>query len=378
MNIAMIATEKLPVPPIRGGATQIYLQAAAERIARSDEITIFSIADPQLAKQETSRGVHHIRIDADQYPEQLETELKKSHYDVVHLCNRPAWLSRLKAASPESRFVLSVHNDMFSEHKIDREAGKQAIDAASRIVTVSDFIRDGIVRRFPEAGTKTETVYSGVDPDAFYPPWTDTGADVRRIMRRKAGCEAKKVILFVGRLSKVKGPHILLQALPTIIARHPEAMLVFIGSKWFGDNAVNNYVRHLFTLAATQREHVTFIQFVKPVDMPYYYAMADLFVCSSQWQEPLARVHYEAMAAGLPIVTTNRGGNKEAVDAEKNGVIIERFDEPSAYAKVIGDLLDDENRRQAMGRHGRKKAEERYSWERVAGDLLRVYRSVST
>ena len=60
----------------------------------------------------------------------------------------------------------------------------------------------------------------------------------------------KKIVLFVGRLSKVKDPHILLQALPKIIEKNPDIVMVFIGSKWFGDNNVNNYVKHLYTLGA--------------------------------------------------------------------------------------------------------------------------------
>ncbi|MCO6752789.1 glycosyltransferase, partial [Streptomyces sp. IpFD-1.1] len=76
-----------------------------------------------------------------------------------------------------------------------------------------------------------------------------------------------------------KGPHILLQALPDIIEEHPDVMMVFIGSKWFGDNELNNYVKHLHTLGAMQKAHVTFIQFVKPKDIPRLYTMSDVFVC---------------------------------------------------------------------------------------------------
>ena len=59
--------------------------------------------------------------------------------------------------------------------------------------------------------------------------------------------------------------------------------------------------------------------------------MGDLFVCSSQWNEPLARVHYEAMAAGIPIITTNRGGNAEVMNQGKNGIIIDDYDQPKAF-----------------------------------------------
>jgi spore coat protein SA len=377
MKIAMIGTEKLPVPAIRGGAIQIYIQSSAELLAVSEQVTIFSIKDPDLKDEETVGGIHYIRLNRESYVTELADQLSRGQFEVVHLCNRPAWLEHLKKAAPDSQFVLSVHNEMFTETKMSRESGEKCIDSAAEIITVSDYIGKTITERFPDAAEKVRTVYSGVDLNTFQPGWTDEGAQIRKIMREKAGLEGKQIILFVGRLSKVKGPHILLQAIPAIAAEHPEAMLVFIGSKWFGDDRVNNYVRHLYTLGAMFPEQVTFIKFVRPSDIPFYYAMSDLFVCSSQWQEPLARVHYEAMAAGLPVITTNRGGNGEVIIEGQNGFIIDDFDQPEAYARRINTLLGDAELRDRMGRSGRRTAEEKFGWKRVAENLMTVYRSAA-
>lgn len=152
--------------------------------------------------------------------------------------------------------------------------------------------------------------------------------------------------------------------------------MVFIGSKWFGDNNVNNYVKHLYTLGAMFQNNVIFIKFVKPKDIPTLYAMSDLFVCSSQWQEPLARVHYEAMAAGLPIITSNRGGNPEVIEEGKNGYIVNDFENPDAYAEKIINLLNNESKREQMGKYGRSKVEKDFGWNRVAMNLIGVYKEV--
>jgi Glycosyltransferase len=377
MHIAMIGTEKLPVPAIRGGAIQIYIQSTAEIIAVSNQVTVFSIKDPDLKNEETVRGIHYIRLNRETYVSELAEQLSRGRFEIVHLCNRPAWIEHLKKAAPESRFVLSVHNEMFTETKMSHESGEQCIRSVAEIVTVSNYIAKTITNRFPEAAEKVRTVYSGVDLDTFHPAWTDEGMRIRKIMREKTGLEGKQIILFVGRLSKVKGPHILLQAIPAIAEEHPEAMFVFIGSKWFGDDRVNNYVRHLYTLGAMHQEHVTFIKFIRPSDIPYYYAMSDIFVCSSQWQEPLARVHYEAMAAGVPVITTNRGGNGEVISEGHNGFIIDAFDRPDAYARQINILLGDQTLRDRMGRIGRQTAENKYGWKRVAENLIDVYRSAA-
>lgn len=373
MKLAFIATEKLPVPAIKGGAIQIYLDAIAKQIAKKHDVTIYSITHPELSKEETTNGVHYVRFEEKGFIDFVANDVNNKAFDCIHICNRPLWVEKIHEASPNSRLILSVHNEMFANDKISEEEGNRCISLTSNIVTVSDYIGETITSRFPLAKSKVKTVYSGVDVNQFHPSWTDTGQRLKRSVRDKLGLQNKKVILFVGRLSKVKGPHILLQALPKIVEQHPDAVMVFIGSKWFGDNNINNYVKHLYTLGALYPENVQFIKFIQPSEIASLFSMSDVFVCSSQWQEPLARVHYEAMACGLPIVTSKRGGNPEVIDEGRNGYVVSDFENPDAYAKVLNSLLTSSGKRLEMGKAGRKKAESAFQWHHVVSNLLRVY-----
>ncbi|MEN6657126.1 glycosyltransferase family 4 protein [Bacillus sp. GL1(2024)] len=377
MKIAIISTEKLPVPAVRGGAIQIYIDSVASIIAsKGNDVTVISITDPNLKSEEKKGGVRYIRFAEEGYLYDILEHLRNQQYDVVHLCNRPNWITLLSEVATKTKFVLSVHNEMFAYEKMSDQEGEECIKAVSKIITVSDYIGETITSRFKIAKPKTKTVYSGVDLNEYYPAWTINGKEVKRYVKKELNLQNKKVILFVGRLSKVKGPHILLQALPKIIEKTPDIVMVFIGSKWFGDNNVNNYVKHLYTLGAMFQNNVIFIKFVKPKDIPTLYAMSDLFVCSSQWQEPLARVHYEAMAAGLPIITSNRGGNPEVIEEGKNGYIVNDFENPDAYAEKIINLLNNESTRVQMGKYGRLKVEKDFGWNRVAMNLIGVYKEV--
>ncbi|WP_259415686.1 glycosyltransferase family 4 protein [Bacillus toyonensis] len=377
MKIAIISTEKLPVPAVRGGAIQIYIDSVATIIAsKGNDVTVISITDPNLKPEEKKGGVRYIRFAEEGYLHDILEHLRNQQYDVVHLCNRPNWITLLSEVATKTKFVLSVHNEMFAYEKMSDQEGEECIKAVSKIITVSDYIGETITSRFKIAKSKTKTVYSGVDLNEYYPAWTINGKEVKRYVKKELNLQNKKVILFVGRLSKVKGPHILLQALPKIIEKNPDIVMVFIGSKWFGDNNVNNYVKHLYTLGAMFQNNVIFIKFVKPKDIPTLYAMSDLFVCSSQWQEPLARVHYEAMAAGLPIITSNRGGNPEVIEEGENGYIVNDFENPDAYAEKIINLLNDESKRVQMGKYGRLKVEKDFGWNRVAMNLIGVYKEV--
>lgn len=373
MKIALIATEKLPVPAIRGGAIQIYLQAIAAKISEKHSVTVFSVTDPKLPETEQIENVTFIRFSPKQYLQKLINHFKEHHYDIVQLCNRPLWIEALQKAAPHTKFILSVHNEMFAPEKISDDEGRACISNVSRIVTVSEYIKNTITMRFPEASEKTVPVYSGVDLASFHPAWTEIGQQFREQARHALNLQGKNIILFVGRLSKVKGAHILLQALPEIIEQHPNTVIMFVGSKWFGDDCINKYVKHLYVLSAMYKEHVIFTKFIPPKNIPILYTMSDIFVCSSQWQEPLARVHYEAMAAGLPILTTNRGGNPEVIDEGENGHIIRDYDNPHVFATMINHLISNPNIREQMGKNGRLKAEENFSWNRVADNLLSVY-----
>ncbi len=373
MKIALIATEKLPVPAIRGGAIQIYLEAVSKLLAKHHHVTVISINDPDLKQSETTQGVHYVRLNKDNYVADIKQFIDSNHFDVIHVCNRPLWIEDLKAASPNSKFILSVHNEMFAQGKMTDEEGNQCLSHLSKVVTVSDYIGKTITSRFPTAKGKVQTVYSGVDLSTYHPRWTNEGRKLREAIRSQLNLTDKKIVLFVGRLSKVKGPHILLHSLPEIIEKHPDAHMVFIGSKWFGENDVNNYVKHLYTLGAMYPENITFIKFVEPKDIPKLYSMADVFVCCSQWQEPLARVHYEAMAAGLPLITSDRGGNPEVINEGKNGYVVHQFDQPEAYAQMIQSLFSSDSLREKLGKNGRVKVEGEFGWNRVASNLKMVY-----
>ena len=121
----------------------------------------------------------------------------------------------------------------------------------------------------------------------------------------------------------------LVRALPALSKKFNNLALVIVGSKWFSQNDITDYIAYVQALARKLPVPVVATGFVSPSEIQNWFAAADLFVCTSIWQEPLARVHYEAMAAGLPIVTTARGGNAEVILLDENGLIVENPEYPS-------------------------------------------------
>ena len=375
MKILLVCTEKLPVPCIRGGAIQTYIDGILPYLKREHEITVFSVADPDLPDREIRDNIRYERATAEtseEYYQAVAKFLEGQEFDWVIIYNRPKYLSLVAKAAPNSRFLLSMHNEMFHAKKIDPEEAIICLERIEKVVTVSKFIADGIAKLFPEYQHKLQPVYAGVDLKRFQPKWTEGVKEKRKEMLAAHGLEDKQVILCVGRLTDKKGPHLLISAIAKVIEKHPSAVLLLVGSKWYGNNNENDYVREIKAEAEKLGPAVQMTGFIPPSEVADYFLLGDIFVCASQWEEPLARVHYEAMATGLCTITTARGGNPEVIIPGKNGIVITDYENPAAFAEQIDYLLSRPKESEEMGRSGRKVAELYYSWSRVAWDILSV------
>ncbi len=374
MKIAMICTEKLPVPSIRGGAIQQYIDAVLPYLKEKHDMTVFCIADPKLSQQENSSICYIKSANTHDYISGVIDRLNDG-YDLIHVFNRPHWVNSIAEKLPKTAISLSLHNEMFQESKISKAEGAKCIQRVEFIATVSRFIAAGIKKLYPEAAGKIQTVYSGVDVNRYQPVWSQEAREIRHQLKKRYGLTGKKVVLFVGRLSPKKGAHILIKAVNQIQSSHPDTALVLVGSKWYGENQEDSYVRQVKQMADTLDTDVVMTGFLPPSEVVSHYYLGDVFVCASQWKEPLARVHYEAMAAGIPIITTDRGGNAEVVKGKGNGIVISEYNQPQAFADAITYLLEEPGIAGEMGKAGRRLAEEKYSWERVAMDLNHLFLS---
>ncbi|MBO1000037.1 glycosyltransferase family 4 protein [Bacillus sp. SD075] len=377
MKILMICTEKLPVPPVLGGAIQTYISGILPYLGKVHNITVLGINDPSLPDQETIDGNRYVRVPGkifEVYREEVIGYLKANHFDLIHIFNRPRLVLPVRQAAPNSKITLSMHNDMFNPEKIYPEEAKAAIDEVSDIVTVSDYIGNVIKGLYPQASSKIRTIYSGVDTNRFLPGHHSKMQKIRNEIRKTNGLENKTVILFAGRLSSNKGVDRLIRALPELSSKFKDLALVIVGSKWFSQNDITDYVAYVKALAKKLPIPVVSTGFVAPSEIQNWFAAADLFVCTSIWQEPLARVHYEAMAAGLPIVTTARGGNPEVIRIGENGLVVENPEDPGCFTEKITEILSNRSLMKKMGERGRELALTLYEWDRVGSDILEVWK----
>lgn len=378
MKIAFICTDRGPCPPVKGGAIQLLISKVAPLLAKTHEVTVFSITDPVLSKRETVDGVDYERYEQGQFYQLVCKRVQEKGFDIIQAYNRPGWIPSLREAAPDTKVLLSLHNLVYETIKVEREHAERGIREADRILTVSRFVAEDTAKKFPNASEKIQVLYTGVDLDEYAPIWTMKGKQWRKQIRSHYNIGTQDpVLLFVGRLVSAKGCHLVLRAMKEILSFHEKAKLLIVGSKWYADDSTSAYIEELQMLSRQMSDSVIFTSYVPVNEIPKYFAAADLFICPSQWKEPLARVHYEAMAAGLPIITTRRGGNHEVVQNGENGIVIKEYKEPKKFSEAATKLLGNPKLAEKMGKLGQKKAEETYNFERVASDLVSIYTTLS-
>ncbi|HHW38347.1 MAG TPA: glycosyltransferase family 4 protein [Bacillales bacterium] len=377
MKVLMICTEKLPVPPVRGGAIQTYIAGILPYLGKAHDITVLGVDDLSLPDEETVAKIHYVRIPGkalEVYKEGVVQHLESNHYDLIHIYNRPRLVLPVRNVAPNSKITLSMHNDMFNREKIKPEEAEAALQEVSQIVTVSNYVGNVIKELYPEAEPKLNKIYSGVDVDRFLPATHPNMKKIRENIRKEHGLDNKTVLLFAGRLSTSKGVDKLIRAIPDLAKKNKDIALVIVGSKWFSENDITDYIAYVKALAKRLPIPVVSTGFVAQSEIQNWFAAADVFVCTSVWQEPLARVHYEAMASGLPIVTTARGGNPEVILSKENGLIVDNPEDPANFTKAISEILSDKSIMKRMGIKSRDLALSLYTWDRVAEELLNVWK----
>lgn len=235
---------------------------------------------------------------------------------------------------------------------------------AWKVICCSQAMLSEVAQSLRTPPDKLQVVPNGVDPERL-----DSRASPEELaaFRRKWAGEDERIVLFVGRLVREKGAHVLIEALPEVLAAHPEVKVVVAGGGWWG---------HLAARAAELgvRDKVVFAGFVPDEDLARLYAVADVAAFPSLY-EPFGIVAIEAMAAGIPAVVSDVGGFREVVRHEETGIHT-WANNPQSLAWGLGRVLSEAELAERLGRNGREEVRKRFAWREIAARTLEVYRAV--
>ncbi|MFI0741287.1 glycosyltransferase family 4 protein [Streptomyces sp. NPDC021100] len=213
-----------------------------------------------------------------------------------------------------------------------------------------------------EAASRMVQLPPGVDEKTFHP---GSGGDA---VRARLGLTDRPVVVCVSRLVPRKGQDTLIRALPAVLARVPDAVLLIVGGgPYAGD------LRKL----AEETGVAASVRFTGPVEwdeLPAHYGAGDVFAMPCRTRrggldvEGLGIVYLEASATGLPVVAGDSGGAPDAVLEGETGFVV-RGESAAETADRVATLLLDPELRARMGARGRAWVEERWRWDLLAERL---------
>jgi glycosyltransferase involved in cell wall biosynthesis len=256
-------------------------------------------------------------------------------------------------------YSFTAHaNDIFAPRDFAISLAK-LIQSAAAVVTVSDYSAGLLKERFPESAGKIHRVYNGIDASRFHPP--DFGSGV-------------PAIVSIGRLIEKKGFADLIEACRLLKPRGRPLTCEIIGEgpleAALGAQIAEAGLESCVRLAGplTQSEIVSRLAFATIFVLPCTHE-------AGGGMDNLPTVIMEAMAAGLPVISTPLGGIPEMVEHEKNGELVPERD-PAAICAAMERLIADPARARKFGDRGREMAAEKFSIAANVGKLRALFEAL--
>lgn len=368
MKIALVRASYNPF----GGAERFLNDAVAAMAGREVQFTLLTRAWPDQGATKLPHRVlnprHFTSLGRDRgFADAVVEHIGRTPYDLVQSYERipgidiyhgvdgvhAEWLAqrqrisgRIKsfgvAINPRHRFILKAERAMYASPQFQAA------------ICISRMVKNDIIRHFDTDPARLHVIYSGVDSEKFSPagraPWR---APTRARLHIPANASAA---LFVGSGFERKGLESFLRALAV-----PSAKKIF-GIVVGKDKALARYRGLAGQLGLADR--IVFTGGVS--DTRPYYAAADVFVLPTLY-EPFGLVCLEAMAAGLPVVTSTACGAAELITEGVEGLVTDALD-----VEAISGAIHRAIAKPAMGDAARKRAE-RFTPQAMAGEYAALY-----
>jgi len=398
---SLLLTNEYP-PRIYGGAG-IHVQYLARELANFCDVEVRCFGDQKVVGENPE--VTGFAADKSGYtaPDQLQSvfsalqncldfNTQNIETDVIHL---HTWYSHFGGILAHLNYgipmALTVHSlEPLRPWKREQLGGgydftlwleKTAVEMADAVIAVSNETREDILRLFDVPEEKVPVIYNGIDPDEYQPTYDNAKLE-------KHGIDPEMpFVLFVGRITRQKGIIHLVNAI-----RHFDAGTQVVLCAGAPDTPQIS-AEMKTAIEAVQAEFdgkIVWIQEMIPTDEKIaLYSHARVFCCPSIY-EPFGIINLEAMACETPIVASKVGGMKEIIIPGETGLLVPleqqtespfEATDPTAFAadlaEGINELMRDPSRCEAMGKAGRERVHEKFSWVEIARKTHALYQKIA-
>jgi D-inositol-3-phosphate glycosyltransferase len=335
----------------------IYLPAGAglDKYSLYDEVPAFAARIADFAMRE---GIHYDLLYSHYWLSGevaclLRPQLSAGWAHIAHTLGLVKNRTLAAGARPEPELRI----------RVEAEIAEQA----DLLIASTQDEADELVNAYGADPGRVAVVAPGVDLSMFQPG--DRGE-----ARRKIGYGGERLLLFVGRLERLKGVDVAIRALALLRdRRHEDVRLLILGEdSTDGEESEKERLKAVASSLGV-RDRVDFIGSVAHHELPYFYRAADVLVMPS-YSESFGLVALEAQACGCPAVVSGVSGLRSVVRNDVSGYLIDGPD-PALYAERIARLLADPELAEQMGRRSSMLAQ-RFSWTRTADRLAELFEGV--
>lgn len=366
MKICLITPQFFPVPAVRGGAVEQLITMLVEEneIEHKMDITCVSVWDEKA--EAISKKMKHtefiyipLREEKNQldckknderfvnYMEAVYEKIKERTFDYIVICGgNVIGYKEMMKKFPYEKNIVYLHGTALMAQELQ--------EVYKYFIVVSDYVGNIFKRSNLLTPDRIKVLKNGIDYKSFV---QTISQEEKRALREKYKIQQEDItIMFCGRTVKEKGIKELLLAFKNMKNRD-NCKVVIVGNSNFANEVQTEYDKQLKEIAKEVNDKVIFTGFIPNKELYKIHQIADIAVVPSMFEEAFCLAVVEAMASGLPVITTDSGAIPEIVD-DTCAFMIKRDEELIQNMTEKLELLSqDEELRRKMGQNGKKIAE---------------------
>jgi glycogen synthase len=359
--------------PMADGPLQVDIvtprYAGGEAVERlSPHLTIYRVETPPMDVRDLYNSV--IANNSTFVEEAVRLAVDR-HYDLIHihewqtgmagLILKHRWKTPLLAtvhATERGRHQGYVPSQ--TSHQID-QLEWQICYEAWRVIVCSQYMRQELHTFFGAPLDKLEVIFNGIHANLGGCVQTERSA-----LRQLYAPNGEKLLFYVGRVVHEKGLHVLIRALPRILAAYPNTRLLVAGK--------NGNKMWPLTYELNVEKAVEFLGFISDQQRDCLYGIVDAAIFPSLY-EPFGIVALEAMALGCNVIASDVGGLGEVVKHQENGLTVFP-DDPLSIVWAVDQLFTDPQAASLRRAHALREVETIYRWETIAQQTAQLYQTI--
>jgi len=285
---------------------------------------------------------------------------QRTHHDVIHAHDWLTFQAGIEARKKSGKpLVVHVHATEFdrcsnSPNKQVYTIEKNGMDAADKVITVSNFTRNIVIEKYGISPSKIVTVHNGVE--------AVNKSEIKKLW--KLGTD-DRIVSFLGRITSQKGPAYFIEAAHQILKKMDNVRFIMAG----GGDLLKDMIEYVAKLRISDKFH--FSGFLKGDDVYRMYAMSDVFVMPSV-SEPFGIVPLEAIQSQVPVIISKQSGVSEVI---KNAIKVDFWD-TNAIADAIYGILSYPALSVLLKNNGSREVEN-LKWADSASKIREIYQQLT-